>query len=393
MNAGQSHPVALLNGTVITPFRVADRQTILLEDGKIARILDADTAGVPADTRVIDLAGLVVTPGFVDLHIHGAEGASFNDPDEARLDGIAQYAVRHGTTRLLATLYPDDGQRFLSAIDTLAAYTASGRGHGVLHGIHLEGPFLNRQMKGAMNADCLWPATQQNWARLADRGRGLIRMMTVAPELDGVLDVMQAAARSGVLLAIAHSKARYEDIELAIDNGLSQVTHMFNAMDPMHHRKPGIVTAALLKRELKIHLIADGIHVHPAVIALLYRLKGVGGIVLVTDAIRAAGCEDGVHDLAGRSAVVRDGAVYLQDGTLAGSTLTMPAAVRTMVQRAGVPLAEAVRMATLNPARALGLDARKGIVAAGKDADLVVLDRDFNVRMTIIGGNVVFRSS
>jgi N-acetylglucosamine-6-phosphate deacetylase len=213
-------------------------------------------------------------------------------------------------------------------------------------------------------------------------------MMTIAPELEGSAEVMQRAAQDGVVLAIAHSEARYEDIEIAIDNGLSQVTHIFNSMHPVHHRTPGVLSGALLKRELKVHLIADGIHVHPAVIQLLYKLKGPEGIILITDAISATSMEDGVFDMGGKKITVREGTAHLDDNTLAGSTITLEKAVKVMVEKVGVPVTEAVRMVSLNPARVLGLDRRKGILAVGKDADMVVLDNDYEVQMTIIGGQV-----
>jgi N-acetylglucosamine-6-phosphate deacetylase len=217
--------------------------------------------------------------------------------------------------------------------------------------------------------------------------------MTIAPELPGALEVMRMAAHDGVILSIGHSEAQYEDIETAIDNGLSQVTHIFNAMHPLHHRNPGVLTGALLKRELKVQLIGDGVHVHPAVTRLLYQLKGAEGILLVTDAISATGRPDGKYALAGREITCRNGQAYLRDGTLAGSTVTMERAVGTLVRNVGIPVAEAVRMASLNPARVLGLDHRKGVLAVGKDADCVILNDDYTVDMTIIGGEVVYRKN
>ena len=221
---------------------------------------------------------------------------------------------------------------------------------------------------------------------------GTLKVMTIAPELPGALDVMRRAARHGVVLALAHSRAPYEQIEEAIDNGLTQVTHIFNAMDPMHHRRPGVVTGALLCNELKVHLIADGMHVHPAVMRLLLKIKGPAGIVLISDAVRGSGMPDGEYEFTGRRVCVADGRVTLPDGTLAGSSLTMEQAVRVMVELVGAPITDAMRMASLNGARVLGVDDRKGVVAVGRDADLVVFDDRFQVRMTIMAGRILHRA-
>ena len=175
---------------------------------------------------------------------------------------------------------------------------------------------------------------------------------------------------------------------MAIDNGLSQVTHIFNAMHPVHHREPGVLTGALLNRELKVHLIADGIHVHPAVIQLLYKLKGPEGIILVTDAISATGTKNSIFEMAGKKVKIEDGMALLDDNTLAGSIVTLEKAVKVMVKKVGIPITEAVRMASLNPARVLGLDHKKGILAVGKDADFVVMNEDFDVHMTIVNGQI-----
>jgi len=177
----------------------------------------------------------------------------------------------------------------------------------------------------------------------------------------------------------------------AIDLGLSQVTHIFNAMPPIHHRTPGVLTAAFLRRELKVHLIADGIHVHPAIVTLLHRLKGESGIILISDAVTPSGCEDGTYEFSDQEVTVRRGRAYLRDGTLAGSTVTLDRSVKFLVENTDIPIQEAVRMATLNPARALALDRQKGVIAVGRDADLVVLDKGLEVDTVLIGGRAVYR--
>ncbi|MBN2451918.1 MAG: N-acetylglucosamine-6-phosphate deacetylase, partial [Lentisphaeria bacterium] len=372
-------PLVFLNATAVTPFRIAEKACVAIETGKITQLGSQETVFLPPNARVIDIGGRYLVPGFIDLHVHGGNGHDFSRGDRAEFEAILDYFVSHGTTRLLATVYVEERGRFLRAIRSLAAGCRARLGHGALHGIHLEGPFISRNMRGALNEKYIWDATIENQLTLQRAGRGCIGLMTLAPELPGVQDVMQVAAQEGIALAVAHSEASYEDIEAAIDLGLTQVTHIFNAMPSLHHRTPGILAAAFQKRELKVHLIADGFHVHPAVVELLYKLKGSSGIVLISDAIHASGCPDGTYTLAERTVKVRRGKAYLEDGTLAGSTVTLDKSLQFMMENTDIPLQEAVRMATLNPARVLGLDHERGILAVGKDADMVVLDAHFNV--------------
>ncbi len=383
-------PIVFSNTTVITPFRIAPKSCVVIEQGKISQLGSADAVYLPPNARVIDLEGRYLLPGFIDLHVHGGKGFDFSTASPEDIETILDHLVSHGTTHLLATVYPGKRLEFLKAVRILALLCRERPKHGVLHGIHLEGPFLSKGMSGALNGDYFWDATIEDMLLLQKEAAGFLKLMTIAPEIPGGQDVMQVAAQEGIALAIAHSEANYEDIEVAIDLGLSQVTHIFNAMAPMHHRKPGTLTAALLRRELKAHLIADGFHVHPAVVNLLYKLKGPSGIVLISDATAACGCEDGKHEMAGRTVTVRQGRAYLDDGTLAGSTVTLDRSLEFTVTKTDVPLQEAVRMLTLNPARVLGLDHRKGILAVGKDADLVVMNETHCVEMTLIGGEVMY---
>ena len=374
---------------MVTPFRVAENHCVTIEGGRISQLGACEKVSPPRGARIVDVGGSIVCPGFIDLHVHGGKGKSFNAGNERDFDEIAEFYSAHGTTLMLATLYVDEKEAYLRTLENLAAYCAKPK-HHLLHGIHLEGPFINRAMKGALNEAYIWEANIANWHRLKKAGGDYIRMITLAPELAGTEEIMQLAAQDGIAIGIAHSEARYEDIEVAIDNGLTQVTHIFNAMHTLHHRMPGVITAALLKRELKVHLIADCVHVHPAVIKLLYKLKGPTGILLITDAVSAAGQEDGIYDLAGKQIEMKGGKVYLEEGTLAGSVITLEKAVKNLVERVNIPVDEAIRMASLNPARVLGLDNRKGILAVGKDADIIVLDNDYEVCMTIIGGEIRF---
>ena len=379
--------LAFINARIVTPFRVIDRGVLITEGSKIAAIGDVDDIAIPRSAKKYDLDGQLLTPGFVDVLVHGGGGHGFADTSREALEEISAFFFKHGTTGMLAALYSKKEADMIADVSRISSFIETSPGTNIW-GIHLEGPFINPELHGAMNVEYLWKPDVEAWQRLFDASKGHIRLMTIAPELPGVEPVMRAAAGDGVVLSIGHSAASYAEVLTAIDNGAAHVTHMFNAMRPFHHRTPGLMTGALLHPELKIELIADGIHVHPAVMKLLYNIKGDGGIVLITDAIRACGMKDGEYTFMDQTITVKDKRAYLADGTLAGSTLTMEQAVKTIVESVEVPLADAVRMGSLNGARVLGLSHRKGILAVGKDADLVVLNNDFEVRFTVFEGNV-----
>jgi len=382
----------LRNAHIVTPFRIINHSSLVIEQNRISAIGDESVRKIDnSRDTVLDLEGLYVVPGFVDLLVHGGAGYGFTDDSPEALDQLSRYFFSHGTVGLLAGLYSQEEAALSDDIRRIRQYVET-HPDGNIWGIHLEGPFINPEFKGAMRGEWLWLPDVERWRRLYMAGGSAIKMMTIAPELPGAYEVMREAARMGVVLSIGHSGASFEQIDEAIDNGAAHVTHLFNAMKPFHHREPSLITASLLRTELKVELIADGFHVHPEVMQLLYHIKGEGGIVLITDSILAGGMPDGTYTFMNQEITVKDRKAFLPDGTLAGSTLTLEAAVRTMVKEVGVPITSAVRMASLNPVRVLGLEHRKGIVAVGKEADLAVLDSDFNVHLTIIQGSIVYRS-
>jgi N-acetylglucosamine-6-phosphate deacetylase len=357
----------------------------------------------PPDAERVDL------PGFIDVHVHGGRGWDFADPAVGRdqLEQVSRFFAGHGTTSLLATVYPLPGEKLLACIGRLRDYCESAGPTRVIEGVHLEGPFLNPEMHGAIRPDYMWPASPEAFGRLVEAGGPWIRVMTIAPEMPGSMAVLRAASmaetagstrgqrpRHPLHLSIGHSNAGYEQIAEAIDNGLEGVTHIFNAMPPMHHRRPGVLAGTLLRDELFVEVIADAVHVHPAVLQLLMKVKGHDKIILVTDAIRAVGQPDGEYDFSGQKVTVRGGRAYLADApqTLAGSTTTLDLSLRTMVECAGASLEQAAQMASLNASRILEWKYRRGILAVGKDADLAILDDALHVTMTIKAGQVIWRA-
>jgi len=381
--------LVITNAEIVTPFRILSRGTIVIEGKKIAEIGGVKDVKTPKGCTVIDAEGMILTPGFVDLLVHGGGGHGFADMSSEAVENISKFFFEHGTTGMLASLYSKREPELIADVSRIADFCEGANGSNVW-GIHLEGPFINKEQHGAMKVEYLWKPDVQKWKRVFAASRGSIKLMTIAPELEGVDQVMREAAKHGVVLSIGHSVATYQDVLNAIDNGAAHVTHMFNAMKPFHHRKPGVITGALLHNELKVELIADGIHVHPAVMKLIYRVKGEGGIILITDAIRACGMPEGEYHFMDQKIFVKGKTAYLEDGTLAGSTLTMEEAVKIMVREVEVPLTDAVRMASLNGAKVLGLEHRKGILAVGKDADLVLLNKDFEVQMTLYEGKIKY---
>lgn len=381
--------IALIGGTLVTPFRQIENGGLVIRDGQIISLGVASEIEIPDNTKVIDVSGRMVTPGFVDLLCHGGGGYGFADTNEESFIKISKYFLSRGSTTILPSLHAKPHDQLIADMKTLASFIKSGQAPNFF-GIHMEGPYLNKELKGAMNEDYLWTPSIESWNELYEASEGLIKIMTIAPELPGALEVMNDAAKKGVVLSIGHSKANYDQILLAIDNGANHVTHMFNAMNPFHHRKPGVVLQALMRDELKVELIADKLHVHPAVMELLLRLKGASGIILITDSIRAGGMHAGEYQFADQKVTIKDEKVYMDDGTLAGSALTLNKAIKNMIQTANAKLTESVRMASLNGAKVVGAKNR-GILAVGKKADIVVMDDNFDVEMTMINGKIEYQ--
>ncbi|OGJ91061.1 MAG: N-acetylglucosamine-6-phosphate deacetylase [Candidatus Raymondbacteria bacterium RifOxyA12_full_50_37] len=383
--------IALVGGTIITPFRVIENGVIVIQGTKIYELGKAKDVSIPHGCEVIDVSGRMISPGFVDLLVHGGAGRGFTDDAFDGFDAISDYFLQNGSTTILASLCAMPEAELLKNIRNLANYIL-GSPESNIKGIHMEGPYLNKEFKGAMNDEYLWKPTVASWKKMWEASKGLIKLMTTAPELPGVIDVMRAAANDGVVLSIGHSMATYDEIELAIDNGAAHVTHMFNAMKPLHHRQPGVALAAMLRDELKIELIADTYHVHPAIMEFLLKVKKAGGIILITDSIKPGGMHEGEEfEFANQKVRIKGGKAVLNDGTIAGSSLTLNKAVKNMIEHAGAKITEAIRMASLNGAKVLNLENRKGILAAGKDADIVVLDEEFNVEMTMLEGKIKYQ--
>lgn len=369
---------------VVTPARILAPGWLVLDGDRIVEVGE----GSPPRPADVDLGPATVTPGFVDLHVHGGGGASFDTGTAAAADVVAAAHLDHGTTSMAASLVTDTPGRMADAVRELALLVDDGR----LAGIHLEGPWLSPRRSGAHQPGALAHPTPGAIDALLAAGGGAVRMVTLAPELPGGLDAVGHLADAGVLVAVGHTDATYDQARAAIDAGARVGTHLFNAMRPLHHRDPGPV-GALLDAPVDVELVADGVHLHPAVLRTVFAAKA-GRCILVTDAMAAAGAPDGDYRLGPMAIEVRDGVARLADGSgtgaIAGSTLTMDAAVRFAVRTAGLPLLDVVRAASTTPAAAWGLS-DVGAIETGRRADLVVLDDQLEVVRVMRAGAWVDR--
>ncbi len=382
--------LALIGGKIITPFRIVNNGAILIKDDKIYEIGKVNELTFSEDTEIIDVSGNIIAPGFVDLLVHGGAGRGFSDEDDESIQIISDYFLSQGSTTMMASLHAKPKERLLKDFERLANYIKMHPDSNI-KGIHMEGPYLNPEYKGAMNEDYLWEPSVESFLEMYEAAKGYLKIMTIAPELPGALEVIREASFRGVICSIGHSTASYEQIVKAIDNGATHVTHMFNAMKPMHHRHPSIITAALLRDELKIELIADTFHVHPAMMELLLKVKTAKNIILITDSIRAGGMHEGEYHFSDQKVYLKDNIATLEDGTLAGSTLTLNKAVKNLLDTTEIKITDAFRMASLNGSKVI--NAGRGILASGKIADLVVLNNNFEVIMTIISGKIKFKKN
>lgn len=382
--------IALTAAILFTPLERIERPWLLLEDGVIREVGSRAASEIPKGCRVVDFGAGILAPGLVDIHIHGAAGRDVMKGDADSLDTIERFLAKHAVTSYLPTTITAPVDSTLSALESLADAIegAGNRQDGELRarprGIHIEGPFLSHARRGVHPPENLLPPTVKMFERFWEAGRGHIRVMTIAPELPGAPEVIADAARRGVCVSLGHSDADLRSARAGIAAGARHATHTFNAMRPLRHRDPGILGAVLTDSNLSADIIADGLHVDPAIVQLFFQAKGQDRAVLITDSTAATGMPDGIYKIGTLEMEVKRG-VCLARGTLAGSTLTLDQAVRNVMQFVHCDLEQVLRPATLNPARVAGL-AGKGILEVGVEADLVVLSPEGEVRNTIIGG-------
>lgn len=389
---------AIFAGTIYTPSEEIRDGVILVEGHRIARVGPRDQVKVPAGAAAIDYQDRTVVPGFIDIHIHGAVGHDLMEATPEAVSAIGKYLARHGTTSYAATTVAASLERTLNAAKSLGeiiktsnvARVGSDKVTGAQPvGIHLEGPFLNVKRRGAHPASQIQKPSTQLLEKMLEAAGGTACILTLAPELEGALEVLEFARSRGLQVGIGHSNATYEEAKSAIDAGATHAVHCFNAMRPFMHRDAGIIGAVLTDDRVSAELICDGIHVEPAAIRLLVRAKGIGRVILVSDSLSGAGMPDGNYRLGNFTVHVAGGVCRTVEGNLAGSTIMLDAALRNLSAYTGLSYRECLPCVTTNPARTLGLENQKGMIAPRADADLAVLDQQFYVTQTYVRGRPV----
>lgn len=387
----------IFNAKIITPYKIIDNGYIIIEDGIIRQVgtgdLEAD------DCTPIDAKGNYVSPGFVDIHTHGGGGHDFMDATTEAYHGACEMHARHGTTSIVPTTL---ASTFEELEETFKVYESakSGNGKGAqMIGLHLEGPYFSMEQRGAQDPRYIRNPMPDEYNRVMDLSKDIVRWSS-APELDGALEFGRHIKKAGILPAIAHSDAIYEQVLEAFENGYTHITHLYSGMSGVRrinaYRYAGVIESAFLIDEMTVEIIADGCHLPASLLKLIYKIKGPSKTALVTDSMRGAGMPEGEIILGslknGQKAIVEDGVAKLPDrSAFAGSVATTDRLVRTMMKLADVPLIEAVKMMTTTPATIIGAADRKGSIVPGKDADVVIFDRDINILMTIVNGKIVYR--
>jgi len=368
---------------------------VTVENGLITAITPAGSASVETQSEIpyIDGAGGWLLPGFIDVHVHGGYGHDFMDATREAYDGITKFHAAHGTTAMLATTVTAPPEHLEAVLAAAAAYQEAGMPYAELVGVHLEGPFISAKWSGAQNPAYIVPP-QSEWLQdWVQKWPSLIKLMTLAPEREGAIAVIEWLASNGIVAALGHTDASYDDVVTAVEHGLTHAVHTYNAMTGLHHRNPGTLGAVMTEDRISAEIIADGHHAHPAAVKLLARAKPADKLILITDAMSAAGLGDGLYDLGGLAVDVRSGVARLLEGnSLAGSTLTMIEGFRFMLKHTDLSVAEVSQVASGNPAKQLGLEDQMGSIAVGKLANLVWTDESQQLQATWVRGRTVYRA-
>ncbi|MDH6356415.1 N-acetylglucosamine-6-phosphate deacetylase [Parabacteroides sp. PF5-9] len=389
----QAPILKISHGKVITPGGILSGHDLLIQNGKILEITNKQQE-IPG-VQTLDAQGCYVAPGCIDTHLHGGGGHDFMEATPEAFYAIAKAHARYGMTALYPTIAAASMKTFYQAIDACEK-TMNDPGEGAqIMGLHLEGNYLNKQMKGGQNPDYIYAPDPKEYKDLLER-TDCIKRWSASPELAGALDFGRYATQKGVLVSLAHTTARYELVKEAFDAGYTHATHFYNAMTSVHkareYKYEGTIEAIYLMDDMTVELVTDGIHVPPAILKLAHKLKGVERTSLVTDAMSAAAWPDGDISTIDPRLIIEDGVSKLADrSALASSIATADRMIRTMVTQADVPLTDAVRMAAESPARVMGILDRKGSLEKGKDADIILFDPEINIRYTLVGGKIVFQ--
>lgn len=376
------------NGILYTPQKVIHHGRMLVNSEGGIEAIGGSELEAPPNTTVRDLNGYKILPGFIDVHVHGGNGFYFMDGSYEHLDGMSSFHAMHGTTSFLATTTTSSEEKIDQALQCAVDGMKQGMSGAELIGVHLEGPFINHKRRGAQDPKYIRLPNLTELERYIRLSDNHIRLVTLAPEVEGGMQAVQYLVNRGITVSVGHSDATFQQVAEAVQYGANHTTHHFNGMSPFQHREPGVAGAGLILPQITTELIADGIHVHPAVVKLLFDTKTVMNVCMVTDAVFCASLPDGEYDKVN----VTKGQVYLKDGsTLAGSSLTTIQALINVIRFTGYPLEKIIPSLTQVPARQIGMDHRKGTLEAGKDADFLIVDDELNIQSTVVKGREVYR--
>ncbi|SKC35757.1 N-acetylglucosamine-6-phosphate deacetylase [Maledivibacter halophilus] len=378
------------NSRIITPYEIKVGYSLVVEDDKIEDMIKNENIDESVFDKVIDLKGKYLSSGFIDIHNHGNYGHDAMEGTYDALESMGNYHIKNGVTGYLATTMTNSTENTIRAIKNVASYIheKNKEGSKVL-GLYLEGPYFSQEKKGAQPPEYIKAPDIEELEMLLKEGKDTVKVVAIAPELKNAKEAIRYLKKQGITISAGHTNANYQEAMKGIERGITQATHLYNGMRGFSHREPGVLGAVLTDERVACEMICDGIHIHKAAMNMAVKLKGKDKIILISDAMMAAGLKDGKYQLGGQDVFVKDREARLESGALAGSTLTLNKAVYNMVHLVGVSLNEAVQMASLNPAKAIGIDNYKGSIEIGKDADIIAFNENLDVSFVMVEGHVI----
>lgn len=388
--------LVIKNGQVITPIRIIKNGGVIIEKGKIASVFTAEDYSRNAGDKIIDARRNYISPGFIDIHVHGGGGYNIMDETVKSIEEVCKSHMKYGTTTILPTISTNSIKELFNILDNFKQTKDEMESGPNILGLHLEGPYLSMEQKGAMDSRYIRNPDKKEYLRILNYSNDIVRW-TVAPELKGALEMGNILRERGILASIGHSNAIYKEVIAAFENGFKHVTHLYSGTSIVRRinafRYSGVVESAYLIDDMTVEIIADGKHLPASLLKLVYKIKGADKICLVTDSMRAAGMQEGEYSIgslkSGRKCIVEDGVAKLLDrSAFAGSVATSNLLVKNTKTLAEIPIHEAVKMVTITPARVMGIDNQKGSLAIGKDADIVVFDENVSVLMVVVRGDI-----